>query len=438
MLKVVNPNACGIDIGAEEVYAAVPEGRDAQTVRRFGTYTSDLHELAKWLVKCGVDTVAMESTGVFWIPVYAVLIDYGIAVCLVNARHYKNVPGRKSDVSDCVWLRDLHSLGLMRGSFIPEEGILVMRSYLRHREALIEHRAVHVNHMQKAMTQMNVRLSVVLSDVTGVTGMAIMRAIASGESDSASLLKFRDKRCKATPEEFVKALTGNYRAEHMFVLKQSLALYDAYTEQVNACDKEIAAHMAKLEPDEDGPPDVPLGKSSKSNTHSKNVPGYDARGEIYRLTGVDLTEIDGIHISTAQTILSEIGRDMSKWPTVKHFAAWLGLAPKNDITGGKVRKSRTMPGNQRASQAFRMSAQTLLKSNSGLGAHARHLRARFGPAKAIVAVAHKLARIVYYMLKEKTSFRGLSATDYEKETQDRERKSIERRAKRLGLKLVTA
>ena len=437
MLEVIHPNAGGIDIGAQELFVAVPAGRAEQEVRRFGTYTADVHELAKWLVTCGVDTVAMESTGVYWIPVYVILGEYGIDVQLVNAKHVKNVPGRKSDVKDCIWLRDLHSIGLLRGSFIPSDEIVALRSYLRHREALIEQRSVHVNHMHKALVQMNVRLDEVLTDIAGVTGMAIMRSIAAGERDPQALLKHRNKQCKATPERFVKALTAHYRPEHLFTLKQSLTLYDVYSEQLQQCDKQIEAHVQTVRNDDVPPPDTPLGTSRKSNTHSKNAPGYDVRGELYRLTGgVDLTDIDGLHASTAQVIVSEIGLDMSKWKTARHFASWLGLAPKNDITGGKVKRSRTLPGNRRASQAFRMAAQSLLKSDSALGAFARHMRARKGAVQAIVAVAHKLARICYTMLRDKTPYKTASAADYDQANRDRERKSLERRAARLGLALV--
>jgi transposase len=439
MMQVIHPNAGGIDIGASDLYVAVPEGRAEKTIRRFGTYTDDLHSLGQWLVECGVDTVAMESTGVYWVSVYLILEAYGIKVQLVNAKHVKNVPGRKSDVKDCVWLRDLHSLGLLRGSFIPEEEIVALRSYQRHREALIEQRSVHVNHMHKALVQMNVRLDEVLSDLTGVTGLAIIRAIAAGERDTNKLLKYRNKQCRSTPEQFVKALTANYRDEHVFTLNQSLALYDMYSEQVAKCDKQIEAHMQQMKPKDPTPPETPLGPSRKTNTHSKNEPTFDARAQLYRLTGgVDLTEIDGLHVSTVQTIISEIGVDMSRWPTAAHFASWLGLSPKNDITGGKVKKSRTLPGNSRASQAFRMGAQSLMRSNSALGAYARRMKARKDAPKAIVATAHKLARIVYNMLKNKTSFQAASAADYDKANLERERKAIERRAMRLGLKVVPA
>jgi transposase len=441
-ITIVNPNAGGIDIGAESLYVAVPDGRDERSLRVFGTYTDDLHALAQWLVKSGVDTVAIESTGVYWIPLCQVLKSYEIDVQLVNAKHVKNVPGRKTDVKDCEWLRDLHMVGLLRGSFIPEDTMVEFRAYMRHRESLIDQRSVHVNHMNKSTVQMNVRLDEVVSDITGVTGLEIMRSIAEGETDPHKLLKHRRKGCKATPEQFVKALTANYRKEHVFTLKQSLALYDAYTEQIERCDKQIEAHLEAVmqKQDDDTPPLPPLGPSSKKNTHSKNAPAaYDARAMLFKLTGgVDLTEIDGLHTSTVQTILSEIGVDMSKWRSEKHFSSWLGVAPKNDITGGKVRRSRTLPGNRRAQQALRMGAQSLLKSNSALGAFGRKLQARKGPEKAIIAVAHKLACIIYQMLKNKQPYRKMTMAEYDKAHLDRERRSVERRAKALGLAVVSA
>lgn len=440
MMKIVNPNAGGIDIGAEELYVAVPAGRDEQEIRRFETYTEDLHTLAKWLVKCGVDTVAMESTGVYWIPVYAVLKEYGIDVQLVNARHVKNVPGRKSDVKDCAWLRDLHSVGLLRGSFLPEETTAIMRSYVRQREALIEHRGSHVNRMQKALVQMNVRLDEVLSDVVGMTGLVIMRAIANGEQRPEELLKHRNRRCKAGPEQFVKALTAHYRAEHVFTLKQSLTLYDVYTEQIALCDAQVSAHLETIKRSDDDQGNQALpesSKSNKSNTHSKNAPPQAMRAQLFKITGgVDLTEVNGIHLSTAQTVISEIGTDMSKWPTAKHFASWLGLAPKNDITGGKIKKSRTLPGNKRAAQALRMAAQSLLKANNALGAYGRRIRAKSGAAQACVALAHKLARIIYILLRDKKPFQPTSVEDYDNANREREKKAIERRAAKLGCKLV--
>ena len=297
-LKVIHPNAAGLDIGSEEIWAAVAPDRTAEPVRKFGTFTPDLHALADWLTACGVDTVAMESTGVFWIPVYEILEARGFQVYVVNARHVKNVPGRKSDIQDCQWLQGLHSVGLLRGSFRPEGEIVALRAYLRHRATLIEHRAAHIQHMQKALQQMNVQLTQAVSDITGVTGLAIIRAIVAGERDPQQLAALRHPGCKKSVQEIAKALTGNYRAEHLFALQQALALYDFYTAQVAACDAEIERQFANLKPVSDDLP--PLPPSTKRDSHSKNAPRYDARSYLYRLTGVDLVAITGLNESTVQ------------------------------------------------------------------------------------------------------------------------------------------
>jgi transposase len=433
-LGIVNEHAAGLDIGAEEVFACVPIGadREGRSIRRFPTYTPDLHEMAVWLVACGVDTVAMESTGVYWIPVHEILEAHGIKSHIVNARHLKNVPGRKSDVKDCQWIQQLHSYGLLRGSFRPEEDMAVLRSYRRHRDDMIEHRSAHILHMQKALTLMNVRLTEVVSDITGVTGMSIIRAIVEGERDTEVLLRARRKGCKHSPEDFMKALTGNYRTEHMFALKQALSLYDSYTQVIAECDARIELQFSAMRPacDEDDQP--PLGPDRKSNSHSKNASSFDSRAQMYRITGVDLTAVDGLNESTAQTILSEIGTDMSKWPTVKHFGSWLGLSPHNSISGGKILKSRTYKGSARAAQAFRLAAQSLSKSFTALGASYRRMRARMGSQQANVATAYRIARIVYYMLRDKKPYVPMSAEQYDEAQKKRELKSLTRRAAQLG------
>ncbi|MGQ9561882.1 MAG: IS110 family transposase [Candidatus Oleimicrobiaceae bacterium] len=432
-LKVVNPNAAGLDIGSSEIWAAAPPGRTAEPVRRFGTFTPDLHALADWLSECGVDTVAMEATGVYWIPVFEILEGRGFEVFLVNARQLKNVPGRKSDVQDCQWIAGLHSVGLLRASFRPEAEMCALRSYLRHRAELIEHRAAHIQHLQKALAQMNVQLTQVLSDITGVTGMAIIRAIIAGERDPQRLAALRQPNCAHTEPEIAKALTGHYRPEHAFALKQALALYDAYTQQLVECDQEIERHFATLKPvTTDEPP--PL---DKPDSHCKNRPAYDARSLLYRLTGVDLVGATGLNESTVQTVISEIGTNMSRWPSHKHFSSWLHVAPHNDISGGKVLHSRVPKGHNRAGQAFRMAAQSVSRSpHSTFGAYYRRMRARLGPQKAIVATAHKIARTFYHMLKYRTPFRDLGAEEYERRAREREVANLRKRAKRLGLDIV--
>ncbi len=423
-------------IGSEEIWACVPTDGTHTTVRKFGTFTPDLYALADWLAAYGIQTVAMESTGVYWIPVYEILEARGFDVQLINAPQLKHVTGRKSDIQDCQWIQRLHSCGLLRGSFRPEAEMCALRAYLRHRAGLLEHRAAHIQHMQKALQQMNLQLTQVLSDITGVSGLAILRAMVAGERDACKLARLRDGRCAHSEAEIVKALTGNCRGEHLFALKQALALYDFYTTQVVECDAEIERQFANLKPatDEELPP---LDPHDKANTHSKNAPNYDARSYLYRLAGVDLVAISGLNASTVQTIISEVGLDMSRWPSEKHFCSWLGLAPHNDVSGGKVLRSRTLKTRNRAGQAFRMAAQAVShNSQTAFGAHFRHMRARIGPAQAIVATAHQIARAFYHMLKDRTPFRELSAEDYQKRAHERELAQLHKKAAKLGFTLA--
>lgn len=436
-LKVVHPNAAGLDISSEEIWVATPPERVSEPVRKFGTFTPDLQALANWLIACGVDTVAMESTGVYWIPVYEILEAQGLQVYVVNARHLKNVPGRKSDIQDCQWIQGLHSVGLLRGSFRPQGEIVVVRAYLRHRAGLIEHRAAHVQHMQKALQQMNVQLTQVVSDITGVTGLAIIRAIVAGQRDPQQLAALRDPRCKKSEREIARALTGHYRREHVFALQQALALYDFYGEQLAACDAEIVRQFANLKPIRDDLP--PLPPSPKPDSHSKNGPSYDARSHLYRITGVDLVAISGLNESTVQTIIAEVGTDLSAFPTEKHFCSWLGLAPHNDISGGKRLRSRTLKTHNRAGQAFRMAAQSVAKSpDSAFGAFYRRMKARLGPKQAIVATAHKIARAFYHILKHRTAFHDMGGAEYERRAREREIHNLCKRAAKLGLAVVEA
>lgn len=436
-LKVIHPNAAGLDIGSEEIWAAVAPESTPAAVRKFGTFTPDLHALADWLTTYGVDTVAMESTGVYWIPIYEVLEARGLRVYVVNARHLKNVPGRKSDIQDCQWIQGLHSVGLLRGSFRPEGEIVALRAYLRHRTGLIEYRAAHIQHMQKALQQMNLQLMQVITDITGVTGLSIIRAIVAGERNPQQLASLRQPTCKENEEVIAKALTGNYRHEHLFALQQALALYDFYTEQLRACDAEIERQFANLRPiGEDLPP---LPTSNKPDSHSKNAPSYDARSYLYRLTGVDLVAIPGLNESTVQTIISEVGTDLNAFPTERHFCSWLGTAPHNDISGGKRLRSRTLKTSNRAGQAFRMAAQSVAKSpNSAFGAFYRRMKVRLGAKQAIVATAHKIARTFYHVLKHRVPFHELGGEEYERQARERERRNLQKRATKLGFVLVEA
>jgi transposase len=431
-LEQINLNAAGIDIGAEEVYVAVPKGRDEESVCAFQTFTADLYQLADWLETCGVETVAMESTGVYWIPLYEILESRGFEVYLVNARHIKNVSGRKSDVLDCQWIQQLHTYGLLQPSFRPPEQICAIRSLVRHRDMLIKYRSAHIQHMQKALTVMNVRLTNVLSDITGVTGMQIIRAIVAGECDPQVLASYRNRQCKHTEEEIAKSLEGHYKREHLFTLKQALELYDFYDRQLKACDAELEALYAEFDPPEDPSTEPPKPNRRKRR---KNQPHFDLAQSLYRMTGVDLTQIDGLDALSVQDILSEIGTDMSAWPTEKHFASWLRLAPNNRITGGKVKQRGTQPSKNRANTTFRVAAQSLARSDCALGAFYRRIRTRHGAPKAVTATAHKLARIVYFMLKYRQPYRDPGADYYEEQYRIRAIRSLQRRASKLGMRL---
>lgn len=433
-LKQINLNAAGLDVGAAEIWACVPEDRTETCVRPFQTFTPDLHALADWLEACDIDTVAMESTGIYWIPVYEILVERGFEVKLVNAHHIKNVPSRKSDVMDCQWVQQLHTYGLLRGSFRPDEEMCAVRTYTRHRAMLIQSRSQHIQHMQKALHQMNLQLTNVISDITGETGMNIIRAIVAGERNPATLAQFRNSHCRHSQADIAKALTGHYKEEHVFELRQALELYDFYTAQMQACDAQLEAKYAAFKPQVElvQPPLPP-----RRRTHSEgNAPAFDLHTYLYQMSGVDLTQIDGINVLTAQTVIAEIGLDMSPWPTVKHFTSWLGLCPHNAVSGGKRLSSRTKRTQNRANTALRMAAQSLSHSHSALGGYYRRQRARQGAPKAITATAHKLARIVYYMLKERQPYRDPGQGYYEQQYQERLLKKLKRQAAELGLQLV--
>lgn len=435
-LACVHPHAAGLDIGAKEIWTCVPPDTAGETVRVFGTFTPDLHALADWLLQCGVDTVAMESTGVYWIPVYDLLEACGLKVYLVNSWHLKHVPGRKSDYLDCQWIQKLHSLGLLHGSFRPDAEMVSLRTYTRHRAEILQHRAPHILHMQKALHQMNLQLTQVLSDVTGVTGLAILRAIVAGERDPLVLARLRNPACKSSEEDIVKALTGTWATEHLFVLKQSLELYDFYTQRLSACDAEIYRHFSVMKPRWDSAEELPPVPPAKPDSHSKNQPAFNVRAQLIRLTSLDLVAIDGISASLAQIILSEIGTDMSRFPTEKHFCSWLGLAPHNDISGGRVLRSRTLKTHNRAGQAFRQAAASVIRSQSAFGAFYRRKRAQLGPLQALVATAHKIARTVYHLLKDHLPYQDIGAAEYEKKHTERELAALRRRAAKFGLTLT--
>ena len=431
-LEQINLNAAGMDIGAEEVYVAVPKGRDDESVRSFPTFTADLHRLADWLGDCDIETVAMEATGVYWIPLFEILESRGFEVYLVNARHIKNVSGRKSDVLDCQWIQQLHTYGLLQPSFRPPEQICAIRSLVRHRDMLTKYRSAHIQHMQKALTVMNIRLTNVLSDITGVTGMKIIRAIVAGERNPEVLASFRHNNCAKSQEEIAKSLEGYYKREQLFALKQALELYDFYDHQVRDCDTELEALYQEFDlPDEPGTPPP----SPRKGKRRKNQPHFDLAQSLYRMAGVDLTQVDGLKAIMVQNILSEIGTDMSPWPTAKHFASWLRLSPNNKITGGKVKQRGTLPSQNRVNTAFRVAAQSLARSDCALGAFLRRIRAKHGAPIAITATAHKLARIVYTMLKNRQPYHDPGASFYEEQYRLRTIRNLQRRASKLGMRL---
>lgn len=436
VLSQINVDAAGLDIGAAEIYACVPADRDEQPVRAFGTFTRDLYALADWLAACHIKTVAMESTGVYWIPIYEILESRGFEVYLVNARHLKNVPGKKTDVLDCQWIQQLHTYGLLQASFRPPEEICALRALVRHRGNLIRYRSAHIQHMQKALQQMNVQLTQVVSDITGVTGLNIIRAIVAGEHNPQVLARMRNPQCAKSEAEIAAALQGHYRFEHLFVLKQALAQYDFYDQQIRECDAEIESMYAALSPADLDGEDVPPPPKPKHQKPRKNQAHFDLATALYRTVGVDLTAIDGIDALTVQKVIAEIGLDMSRWPTVKHFASWLGLAPHNKKTGGKVISSRTKKTQNRANTALRLAAQSLSRSDSALGGFYRRKRAQHGAAIANVATAHKLARIIYHMLKYREAYTDPGEAYYEQKYRERAIRNLKRKAISLGFDLT--
>lgn len=435
-LTLLNPDAAGIDVGASEHYVAVPPERDEQAVRRFGAFTEDLHKLAQWLLQCGVRTVAMESTGVYWIPLYQILEDYGLVVKLVNARHVKHVPGRKSDVQDCQWLQQLESFGLLSGSFRPEAKICVLRSYMRQRQMLIRSASRHLQQMQKALTQMNLKLHQVISALSGQTGLRIVRAILQGERDRLKLAALKDARVKSSLATIAKSLEGDYRAEHLFALRQAVELYDYYQQKIAECDQAILAELQSLETRAAPGSVLPTPRKGKGRSRHNLIP-FDSRAELYRIMGVDLTRIDGLNEATAQLILSELGLDVcKKWPSEAQFCSWLGLCPNNEISGGKVLRRGTRKVINRVANALRMCAESLLNSKSALGAYARRMRAKRDSKIAISATAHKLARLIYRTLKYGQEYNDLGQAQYEAKYRVTALKSLQKRARQLGVQIV--
>jgi transposase len=434
-LSTINSNAAGIDVGSQFHVVAVPADRDGEPVRTFQSFTGDLHRLADWLVACRIDTAAMESTGVYWIPLYEILTARGLTVVIANARDVKHVPGRKTDVNDAQWLQQLHAYGLLRGSFHPPADIAALRAFLRQRERLLDYAASHIQHMQKALIQMNLQLHHVVSDITGKTGMRIIRAILDGVHDPATLAAHRDVRCKASVETIAQALEGNYRPEHLFALSQAVALYDTYQEHVADCDQRLEALLVQLRAPE--PPQAPL-PAPRHKTRQPNALSFDVRAPLYAMIGVDLTQIHGIGPSLALKLVSECGTNMTKWPTAKHFTSWLCLSPGNKVSGGKVLSSRTRRSKNRTSALLRLAAVNVGKTDSALGAFYRRLAARVGKAKAVTATARKLAILFYNTLRYGADYSDPGASYYEERHRTRVLHNLERRAKQLGYTLEPA
>jgi transposase len=437
---LLEPNAAGIDIGAREIFVAVPPDRDEHPVRVFSTFTEDLQKMAKWLVSCGITTVAMESTGVYWIPPHDVLEQHGVRPCLVDARGMKNVPGRRTDWHECQWLQFLHSVGLLRAAFRPDDDVCAVRSLMRHRTELVEMTSQHIQHMHKALTQMNVQIQHVISDITGLTGLAIVDAILGGEHDPAVLAKLRDPHIKASEETIRKSLEGNWRQEHLFTLKHSRKSYQHYQEQIAACDEEIQklllAFEARVDPAERPLP--PDRKKKQRGRKKKNVnpkTGFDVRTESYKLFGVDLTQIPGL-MAIILTLFSEVGRDMSRWPTAAHFVSWLGLCPDNDISGGRVLWRGLRRVQNRAGHLFRLAAYSLHHDETPLGDYLRRMKSKLGPAAATTATAHKIAIIFYTMVKSQVEYDATLWAQRDAQREKRFEAKLKRQAHQLGYKLV--
>ena len=429
-LTITHPNAAGIDIGSAAHYVAVPPDRDDEPVREFASFTVDLNAIADWLEACGVDTVAMESTGVYWIPLFELLESRGFTVFLVNARHVKNVSGRKSDVLDCQWLQQLMTYGLLRGAFRPPEQVCVLRALWRQRGMLLCSQGRHVQHMQKALVQMNIQLANVLADVVGETGQKILRAIIAGERDGQVLGAMKNVRVRASVDEIAKSLQGTWRAEHLFALRQAINAFDFVGTQLAECDREIEAQLQTLQV-HDGEP-----AKHKKRGRPSNAPKFDLRTRLFQMCGVDLTRIDGIEVTTALAVLSEIGADLSRFPTVKHFTSWLGLCPGTKITGGKVMSGKTKRVANRAAQSLRLAAAALRSSQSALGAYYRRLCSRMDKPKAITAAAHKLARLIYTMLTKGEEYTDQGQEYYEERYRERVLRALTQRAAKVGMKMI--
>lgn len=435
-LEIVHPDAAGIDIGGSEHWVAIAPDRDEDPVRCFDCFTEDLERMADWLVDHGVRSVAMQSTGVYWIAVFEILQQHGLEVYLVNARHTKNLPGRKSDIAECQWLLKLHTFGLLNNSFQPSDAVRTARTLWRHRGGLVAQASSAIQRMQKALIEMNIQLPNVLSDLSGVSGMAIVQAILEGQRDPEALAGLADPQVKASKEVIAKSLQGNWRPELVFVLRQEVEMYRVCQDKIAACDRQLQQHLQGMTPKVDLEAQ-PLGPRPKGKRARGNAPKFDLRTELYRITGVDWTQVDGMDVQVAQSVIAEVGVDLQAFPSEKHFANWLGLCPRNETSSGKVLDRRTPKVVNRAKVAFRQAASTLIRSQSYLGAQYRRLRARLGAPKAITAMARKLACLFYRLLKHGQQYVDKGMEYYEQCYRAQQIRSVIKRAKQLGLQILT-
>lgn len=430
-LPVIHRHAAGIDVGSFSHWVCVSGEVEP---REFPAHTDGLKALIGWLQELHITTVALESTGIYWVALYELLDSSGFEVLMVDPSFTKQVKGRpKTDRRDCQWIQRLHAHGLLAAAFRPDEDTCVLRSYLRLRANHVRYAGQHIQHMHKALEVMNLKLPEVVSDITGMTGMAIIRDILRGERDPLELAKHRDRRCKNTEAAIAQALNGSYRAEHLFALEQALAAWEFYQQQLRAVDAQIEAQLRAMKKRQELPP---LPAKPRLNKRKPNDPRFDVRTALYYVTGVDLTALEGIDAVTALVVISEVGTDMTRWPTVKHFASWLGLCPQFKKTGGRVKSSRTRPGSNRAANALKLAANCLHRNKAGLGAYYRRMKSRLGPGKAITATAHKLARLVYNLLRYGKAYVQRTQEEYEAQQHERQVRSLKRRARLLGMQVV--
>lgn len=436
-LEIQNPNSAGIDIGSSEHYVAVPEHKDSNPIRRFGANTKDLEELTNWLLSIDITTVAMESTGIYWIPLYDMLESKGIDVCLVNARHIKNVSGRKTDVADCEWLRKLHTYGLLSSSFIPNELTRQLRSYVRLRETIEATKARDLTQIDTLLHSMNIKLPKIINGLDGVTSMNIIRAIASGVSSAEELVKYWNPLMKASREEALEALKGNYKEENIFRLSIALSSYDFHKSQMVECEKKVEEVLIRMSAISKEKIEILTEtRDKKKRKARKNEYTIDLKSYLNQICKVDLTQIDGFDVNTIISIISETGTNLSKFKSSKHFVSWLRLCPNAKISGGKVIGYKKNTTSNRCSNALRLAARSLHSSKSYLGEYYRRIAYKKGSSVAIKATSRKLAIIFYSMLTQQKDYVKVNINEMNKKNESKIYKNLQNKAKLLGYKLV--